>query len=346
VWRRIERPRLRGGYVIELTNEARKTHSFEITVSPDGRVVAEDNPNLEALIELLSNLPFKLLYISHDREVNSTDSRLSKIVEEDDLFLDPRLGTSRRRRIVSIDKFSIPYIANAVQDDVRRQLLERANFAQENINSIYLTIARQVGLAEGRPASLDETLNKINDIERRYPLYQRIRALSPIPFDSFREVIKKARETQQGSVVAVLTPFLDGTLARMENISRMVVSLNSFLDEMNTYFSHKNIEFNVIQGFSVKDAGEQKVEMDWLSSGERQLLFIFLSVLLMKNSPALILIDEPELSLNMKWQRKIVSSLSNLAGDSEVSFLFATHAFEILAKFESNVVDLNLSKAR
>ena len=53
------------------------------------------------------------------------------------------------------------------------------------------------------------------------------------------------------------------------------------------------------------------------------------------------MIDEPELSLNIKWQRKLLSELLFFIGDSKVQYLFATHSIELLTQHKENVIKLD-----
>jgi energy-coupling factor transporter ATP-binding protein EcfA2 len=78
-----------------------------------------------------------------------------------------------------------------------------------------------------------------------------------------------------------------------------------------------------------------------LSSGEKQLLLLFCNVIAAKNRTALFLLDEPELSLNIKWQRKLLQTLLQLIGDSPVQLLVATHSLELLSSYRSHVLPLN-----
>lgn len=61
-----------------------------------------------------------------------------------------------------------------------------------------------------------------------------------------------------------------------------------------------------------------------LSSGEKQLLIILITVFLdVKNSNILIL-DEPEISLNLDWQKVLISSIMEL--NPEIQLLIASHS--------------------
>lgn len=61
-----------------------------------------------------------------------------------------------------------------------------------------------------------------------------------------------------------------------------------------------------------------------LSSGERHLL-TFLTMFIIKGSKRdLLMIDEPEISLNIKWQRRLIELLQNLAPNSQI--ILASHS--------------------
>ncbi|KHD09288.1 hypothetical protein PN36_34135 [Candidatus Thiomargarita nelsonii] len=78
-----------------------------------------------------------------------------------------------------------------------------------------------------------------------------------------------------------------------------------------------------------------------LSSGEKQLLLLFCNTLIARDKATIFIIDEPEISLNIKWQRQLIRTLLNFTKDSQVQFLFATHSIELLSQYRSNVVKLS-----
>lgn len=61
-----------------------------------------------------------------------------------------------------------------------------------------------------------------------------------------------------------------------------------------------------------------------LSSGEKQLIIIFLTVLLHDNESSIIFMDEPEISLHIDWQRKLLSDILNV--NPNVQIITATHS--------------------
>lgn len=85
--------------------------------------------------------------------------------------------------------------------------------------------------------------------------------------------------------------------------------------EIDGYFGQtgKRIEIDKEQNYLVfrEDAGVT-IELDMLSAGEKQLLYILLTVFLMDEQPAVLLMDEPESSLHIEWQEKLIKSIRKL----------------------------------
>jgi predicted ATPase len=61
-----------------------------------------------------------------------------------------------------------------------------------------------------------------------------------------------------------------------------------------------------------------------LSSGERQLLLIFATVLARENRPAILLMDEPEISLHFDWQSCLIHNIRRL--NPHVQVILSTHS--------------------
>ena len=61
-----------------------------------------------------------------------------------------------------------------------------------------------------------------------------------------------------------------------------------------------------------------------LSSGEKQLLAILLTVLFQDEKPYILLLDEPEISLHLKWQYKLIDTIRALNPNCQI--IIATHS--------------------
>lgn len=61
-----------------------------------------------------------------------------------------------------------------------------------------------------------------------------------------------------------------------------------------------------------------------LSSGEKQILAILLTVLIEDNEPYVLFMDEPEVSLHIDWQQKLIDMILSL--NSNIQIILTTHS--------------------
>lgn len=97
-----------------------------------------------------------------------------------------------------------------------------------------------------------------------------------------------------------------------------------FQNAVNSLFAltHKRIEIEGSKFSVVTDNG--KLPVGALSSGEMQILLILLRVFLLNGRGAVVLIDEPENSLDIDWQFDLVNLLVRLNPDAQ--FFITTHS--------------------
>ena len=71
---------------------------------------------------------------------------------------------------------------------------------------------------------------------------------------------------------------------------------------------------------------------------------MFCHVLTTRDNPSIFIIDEPELSLNIVWQRMLVASILEVARGAKLQLILASHSMEILAKHRDRVVSMQETK--
>jgi predicted ATP-dependent endonuclease of OLD family len=82
----------------------------------------------------------------------------------------------------------------------------------------------------------------------------------------------------------------------------------------------------------VRLSDDEQIGLGSLSSGEKQLLRILLEV--MSIGPSTVLIDEPEISMHLDWQRQLVPAMQAL--NPEAQLILATHSPEIMANIDDS----------
>ena len=61
-----------------------------------------------------------------------------------------------------------------------------------------------------------------------------------------------------------------------------------------------------------------------LSSGEKQMRVILLTALVQENRPGVMLMDEPEISLHIEWQQRLISLVRTLNPNTQI--ILCTHS--------------------
>lgn len=119
--------------------------------------------------------------------------------------------------------------------------------------------------------------------------------------------------------------------------------INLFEKTVNSFFSQtdKKIIVNSIGNLTVAIINSShRVEVEELSSGEKQLIIIIANMIFSKRIDIRnIIIDEPEISLHIKWQDMFISALRSLNTDTQL--ILATHSPDIIGDYDEFCTPIN-----
>jgi predicted ATP-binding protein involved in virulence len=118
-------------------------------------------------------------------------------------------------------------------------------------------------------------------------------------------------------------------------INKIYSPIHNFLQKIKEFIPEKQVDF-VAGDLVIKQHGE--IDISRLSSGEKQLLILFIESLLQRQKPYVFLADEPELSLHISWQRKIISAIREINPLAQI--IVATHSPEIAGCFRESIIDM------
>lgn len=123
--------------------------------------------------------------------------------------------------------------------------------------------------------------------------------------------------------------FLDQLLSVYKKQEQYDLSIKKFVQTCNKYLSNKEFTYDEsmvslkLQRTTSFGNGE-RIELKQLSSGEKQIVSIFSQLYLEPDKKYIVLFDEPELSLSIYWQEKL---LPDILQSNKCSFLLAvTHS--------------------
>ena len=133
------------------------------------------------------------------------------------------------------------------------------------------------------------------------------------------------------SAAKVLTVYLNDSEEKLCVYDDLLGKIELFVNILNEKrFAFKSIVINGTQGFYFQLNNGQRLNLTDLSSGEQQEVVLLYELLFKTNPNTLILIDEPEISLHVMWQKAFIQDLQRIAKMKQISFLVATHSPQVI----------------
>lgn len=126
----------------------------------------------------------------------------------------------------------------------------------------------------------------------------------------------------------------------LEKQKEMIFSaLGRYRDTVNSFWSNKTFEIEGRGGIKIESkATDNVISPLKLSSGEKQIFILLTQALLNSESPVVYVADEPELSLHVRWQSRLLKALQELGG--KIQIIVATHSPDVVGDFMDRVIEL------
>jgi len=221
-------------------------------------------------------------------------------------------------------------------DDIKKLSLEGFNkMSGEIINT----------LIDNGNNSIDESYSKtIKNIETLNIILDRSEKVST---DNKRIIIQKVENEEIfNEENKQLFLFLTKLIKIYNKQKKKDELIKKFKDICNKYLADKNFFYNenTVDLHLKNEKTNSTLNLNTLSSGEKQLVSIFARIYLACEKDFIIFIDEPEISMSMEWQKMI---LSDILDSGKCKLLFTTtHSPFIFddekGELEEHVVDIVL----
>jgi len=303
------------------------------------------------ILSYLANLNIGLYFLSDDRKIRSNQHRLKDEIETDESIDDDLVRRLGHRNLL------VHRNARFQEEGPLRSALERAatwatqqvlrgsSKGEQDANAIYTDIIQRIAStrkqeSEKAEPSKDQLLGDLERQAKRSLDFSRYGLIAPIHVEALASSIAAAPQAVFSTIIEILRPYIDGLTARLNALQPTHDTIDTFCGIVNSFYRDKELTFHLPKGPAVETADGDQLDSRVLSSGERQLLLLFCNILVAKDQNSIFIVDEPEISLNVKWQRQLVRSLLDFTKGSRVQFLLATHSIELLAGHKDHVVKL------
>lgn len=128
---------------------------------------------------------------------------------------------------------------------------------------------------------------------------------------------------------------------KYEQYEDLIERFDLFTDIINRRFLFKQVFVSSESGLLVKDndTGEA-IDLSELSSGEQEMLVLFYQLIFETEENSMLLVDEPEISLHVAWQRMFIEDMKRIVQSRKLTAIIATHSPQIINGNRKIQVDL------
>jgi len=232
---------------------------------------------------------------------------------------------------------AVTYYSKLLSERIQAFISEYATLSQSLDGSFPSRVIANQKTYNGSIESLRKDLEEID--QKRHQL-DKAGLIFKDQYESPVNHLNEADEAQR-NILSVYTRDVKKKLAIFDEIYQKI---SVFKEIVNSRFSLKDITVNH-DGFFVSQNGDGPINLTMLSSGEQHELILLYELLFRATKDSLILIDEPEFSLHVAWQRKWLEDLERISNLSQIRAIVATHSPQIIADSWHLVVEL-IDKSR
>jgi energy-coupling factor transporter ATP-binding protein EcfA2 len=241
-------------------------------------------------------------------------------------------GYVQRRRRLRGSRLAIQQKADKLKSILQETLTRYANLSQSLDRSFPLRVFEAQGSGNLSQEQLRRELRQLD--QRRDALMS-----AGILDTEYQAVTMHGGHIEPGVAMA-LEIYVKDTVQKLDLFNNLRARLDLFKELIERRFIDKTIRIDRGDGFQIVSKTGSAVPLDKLSSGEQHQLILVFDLLFEVTEDSLIMIDEPELSLHVAWQKRIIESLTRIIELNGFDVLLATHSPAVVARHFNLTVEL------
>lgn len=293
---------------------SRMVREFNININETPRYSSSSARVIEDITDFLNNQ-----VIIRSRRMNR--NRLNIDLSEKHLMLDSL--SMKNVEVMLNRKYIIEknYIAERVQNalfDTLAQVIDNGNRDVEEVPEDFV---------EKLSKYRDTLIELLSDLEGNELSKKIVSALSSYN-DSHNNLFEKK---------GLITNLVYNMITELEKGRGILNAVTQLIDEFNDYLE-ENKKLIIDENGTRVITKNNKHGIEKLSSGERHLLSFLTLFVIEGSNRDVLMIDEPEISLNLEWQSKLLNVLSKFAPNSQI--IVATHSPAIAEYNTNNLVEI------
>ncbi len=178
----------------------------------------------------------------------------------------------------------------------------------------------------------DELQLDAADIRKRYndqnSFRSRLGRVASVALDDALSLPERRLDDWELKLLNLYLDDADLKLAPFEELLQKIELLEQII---NSRLLNKQLQVTDGDGLFVQRKGSgRSISLDSLSSGEQHEIIVMIDLLFNVPSGAVVLIDEPEISLHIVWQLAFIPDVKRIAALAGFRFVVATHSPQII----------------
>lgn len=223
------------------------------------------------------------------------------------------------------EKTSVRQFVEIYSDDIKIRINEALN------RSAVISQHRERSFPERMLNKQYGTATKLASIQADYlNLQSRFAKLAETGLQEEIPLIRLPSNKLNPTERRVLALYLEDINEKLNVFSELQNQIDTLKKIVGKKFRRKSLHIDRKLGFALRDDTGNQLAPSSLSSGEQHQLVMFYDLIFSKKSNLLFLIDEPEISLHVEWQRQFLNDLEAIASLKGHQFLIATHSPQVI----------------
>jgi hypothetical protein len=300
----------------------------------------------------LKQINLKIFFLTDERKLLSDEfvdidelSEFNEILHKDELrkFYPSKRLYSLKKKKDAIKSTNLSRSISRMQRWINKKYNIGTIRSEDSISDYYMKLLQSFNIDiqnKYKQVNLENMILKLNDFKNKFSNYSNLGLSAPIEVEKFISNLKSSKKQNLNEKIRIIDTYLKLSEKKYDGLTEIYGILNIFVRSLNNYYKYKTLSYKISKGLEITSKNGVPIKPGDLSSGEKQLLILFCNVVSSNDVNCIFLIDEPEISLNVKWQRNLINTLLRLRHKGNIQYIFATHSIELLTQYKNKVLKL------
>ncbi|MCW9732614.1 AAA family ATPase [Avibacterium sp. 20-15] len=287
-----------------------------------------------------NSLYLKDFILRHRRYREAFNSiNIDNFSEEFNQYINSRAKLNRKSTEIDFERNHI-YLPKIELGQIENLLLEKYRLAKNETtiriqNALFETLSTLIDGEKKEVKKYSDDIEEISNTQYKERIIDALSSISDNPLK--RKVISLLNDEERMQDNGIIQTLIHNMVNELKKEEKSLSPMNLFVKIFNEHLSgEKELKLS-FDKISIKIRNKE-YDLGVLSSGEKHIFTLLAMVNLLGTSKNFLIIDEPEISLNVRWKRSLLSLLTKLLPATQI--IVASHSPSIATDFTSSLKEI------